>query len=171
MESNKIAKALGATAFVTSAGFLLWLYGPPSPYFGWDVLLKTHPGINNRPSLRERMRLRYTAAKVSPLYRRIGPYVVSSGYRGVDLENAVTGWYRSTDRPSPHAGWAIDIVPTSMTIDEWWDRYMASVLSGETPRPYQGINERDHVHLDYRVDATGGQLLSEPTEGNYVVVG
>lgn len=159
-ESNTLITVLGVATIASAAAFALWLYGPLSPYFTWADVLKTHTGVDNTPTLTERLRLRYAALQVSRLYRDIGPFVVTSGYRSAALEARVSGYQGE----SPHRGWSIDIVPTTMSMDAWWGKLIKNP-SGYSI--YQAINERDHIHIDVRYGKPSVGLFSEPTEGVY----
>lgn len=159
-ESNTLITVLGVATIASAAAFALWLYGPLSPYFTWADVLKTHEGVDNNPSLTERLRLRYAALQLTRLYRDIGPFVVTSGYRSAALEARVSGYQGE----SPHRGWSLDIVPTTMSMDSWFNKL---VKNGSGYSIYQAINERNHIHIDVRYGKQSIGFFLEPTEGKY----
>lgn len=74
-------------------------------------------GIDNAPKLGDLVRLRRLCdTLLEPLRDDVGPLIVTSGYRSVDLNTVVGGVADSAHR----YGCAADLVPTTATVEAAW---------------------------------------------------
>ena len=133
----------------------LWWFRGPSPHFTWNELAATDTGLTNWPiSAHARMWLtRLAWGVLEPLRREYGPIIITSGYRTLEVNEAVGG---STNSQHMSLGnWAAaDLYPSSgvsgYAVAEWLyenqkDLPLDQVIIYATP---------GHVHVstggDYR---------------------
>jgi len=131
-----------------------WAFRQPGRYFTWSELTTTNTGIENRPSLLDRIRLIIMARQVlDPIREVAGPLTVTSGFRSPAVNDAVDGaggYCHGGPGCSQHTvGYGVDLVPQNMTSSE-----LASLIrsggAGNLPL-YQviGYATTSHLHLGF----------------------
>lgn len=93
-----------------------------STHFTLRDLTQTSTGIANLPTATELPLLRKLASVLDILKEKVGPFRIASGYRSPLVNAAVGG--SSTSRHM--AGDAVDIVPLTMTAEEYWSKIIAN---------------------------------------------
>ena len=71
---------------------LWWVLRRPSPNFSWAELTTTGTGLDNTPTLEDRIRLILLARRVlEPMRAAFGPLIVNSAFRSPSVNDAVSG--------------------------------------------------------------------------------
>ena len=132
---------------------LWWLLRQPSPNFTWDELTQTETGLDNTPSLEDRIRLIYLARRVlQPLRDQFGALLTTSAYRSEIVNEAVGGAPRSF----PRAGLGWD----GYSLEGWTNEDMATWLYGQTDLPLAEViveEHTGHLHLAADIDGSPGE--------------
>jgi zinc D-Ala-D-Ala carboxypeptidase len=124
-----------------------------SPHFTLEEMIKSQAGdragIDNMPSPLHREKLRALCTKVlEPIRERFGPVIITSGYRGPELNRMVGG-----ASSSQHClGEAADIEVPGMSngdLARWIEKHLEyDQLILECYKP--GIPDSGWVHVSYR---------------------
>lgn len=100
-----------------------------SKYWTLADLTKTSTGLDNMPPEAEYKNLKWLARTLDDLYDQIGPFNILSAFRTHAVQEALAdaGEPASTSRKSFHeAGMAVDIYPTTMSLEEYFGKIAAS---------------------------------------------
>ena len=140
--------SLGLLAAGAGLG-LWWLLRQPSPDFSWEELTTTSTGLDNDPSIEDRIRLIYLARRVlQPLRDEFGPLLTTSAYRSEAVNTAVGGSPTSYHRAG--LGW------DGYSTQGWENTTMATWLYSQTDLPLaEVIVERHTGHLHLAADLDG----------------
>lgn len=95
-----------------------------SRHFSFAQLTATRTGISNVPDDEAILNLLALGAVLDALYEEIGTFTVDSAYRSRDVNRAVGG----SDTSLHSLGSAADIIPHTMSIDEFFKRILRSPL-------------------------------------------
>lgn len=153
--------------------------------FSYSVadLSPTKTGLPNLPeegSL-ELRNLGWTAEMLEALKYDVGPFDVISAFRTHEVQNALTyaGEPTNPDRKSFHeAGLAVDIFPTTMTLETFYGKLAALVGSPENPGAWFGrLSEiaykpkQNSIHLALAVEGSRQNVfLSLNSIGKYAAL-
>lgn len=140
-------RALGIVAAGAGLG-LWWLLRRPSEHFTWAELTATSTGLDNTPSLEDRIRLIYLARRVlEPLRAASGALRTSSAYRSAATNAAVGGVETSFHRSG--LGW-------DGYSDDWSNADLAEYLYSRTDLPLAEVIVEEHTgHLHVAADLDG----------------
>tara|TARA_Y100001938_G_scaffold31950_1_gene43667 strand:- start:2198 stop:2716 length:519 start_codon:yes stop_codon:yes gene_type:complete len=162
-------RTLGLLAAGAGIG-LWWLLRRPSENFTWDELTQTSTGLDNTPSIEDRIRLIYLARQVlQPLRDAAGPLRVTSAFRSKAVNSAVSGAVDSAGNCTSYhcKGLAADLYN-----DDWTHEELATYLYSRTDLPLaEVIVERHtgHLHLAADLDGAPGKrkFLETPDGATY----
>ena len=160
-EENTTALAL----FAGGAGIgLWWLLRKPSPHFTWEELTTTSTGLDNTPSLEDRIRGIYLARRVlEPRREAAGPLLISSGFRGPEVNAAVGGAEKSFHRRFL----AVDLY----SQEGWTNEDLATYLYSREDLPLAEViveEHTGHLHIAADIDgAPGGRKFLSYDGSNY----
>jgi hypothetical protein len=146
--SRNDTPTLGLVAAGAGIG-LWWLLRQPSPHFTWAELTTTSTGLDNTPSLEDRIRLIYLARRVlEPLRAAVGPLITSSSYRSEILNQAVNGSPTSYHRLG--LGW------DGYSTEGYDNAELAAYLYGREDLPLAEVIVEEHTgHLHIAADIDG----------------
>jgi len=143
-------KTLALALAMGGAGLgVYWLLRQPSPHFTWEELTKTSTGLDNSPSLEDRLRIIYLARRVlEPLREASGALLTTSAYRSETVNNAVGGAELSFHR----RGLAWD----GYSLEGWTNADLAEYLYSRTDLPLAEVIVEEHTgHLHLAADIDG----------------
>ncbi len=141
-------KTIGLVAAGAGLG-LWWLLRRPSPHFSWAELTVTNTGLDNTPTLEDRIRLIYLARKVlEPLREAAGPLLTTSAYRSKTVNDAVGGATYSTHLAG--LGW------DGYSQEGWTNSDLATYLYSREDLPLAEVIVEEHTgHLHIAADIDG----------------
>ncbi len=148
MAEHENTTALAAVAAGAGLG-LWWLLRRPAPNFTWEELTTTSTGLDNTPTLEDRIRGIYLARRVlEPLRKAAGPLLVSSGFRGPQVNAAVGGAEKSYHRRMV----AVDLY----SQEGWTNEDLATYLYSREDLPLAEVIVEEHTgHLHIAADLDG----------------
>lgn len=98
-------------------------------HFTLGDLIKTGYNVNNTPNNTNMIdTLRSSGPILDWIYDNIGPFKIVSGYRSSALQSALRGGGlpTSSGKSFHELGLAYDIVPTTMNLEKFWEKMIAS---------------------------------------------
>ena len=148
MAEHENTTALAAVAAGAGLG-LWWLLRRPAPNFTWEELTTTSTGLDNTPTLEDRIRLIYLARRVlQPLRTAAGPLRTTSAYRSQSVNDAVGGAALSFHRRG--LGW------DGYSAEGWTNEDLATYLYSREDLPLAEVIVEEHTgHLHIAADLDG----------------
>lgn len=149
MDDNQ---AIGLVAAGAGLG-LWWLLRRPSEHFTWAELTATSTGLDNTPTLEDRIRMIFAARKVlEPLREAAGALYVTSGFRSQAVNSASNGASQSFHLK----GLGFDLYS-----QEWSGEELAAYLYGRTDLPIAEVivypdSPSGRIHVAADLDGAPG---------------
>lgn len=141
-----------------------------SRYFSLGDLTQTNTGLDNTPNEAEYKNVRWLASTLDDLYDSVGPFNVISAFRSSAVQQALkeSGAPTGTGKKSFHeAGMAADLYPTTMSLDEFFGKILASdwvhALGEISIKPSQNA-----IHISLPTTTTVGKVMTLNELGQYV---
>lgn len=157
-------RAIGMVAAGAGLG-LWWLLRRPSEHFTWAELTTTSTGLDNTPTLEDRIRMIYAARKVlEPLRAAAGALYVTSGFRSPAVNTASDGAAKSFHL----SGLGFDLYSQT-----WSGEELAAYLYGRTDLPIAEVvvypnSPSGRIHVAADLDgAPGDREFMSYDAGNY----
>lgn len=137
-----------------------------SRYFTLEELTRSATaasrGIDNTPDTFSQGNLAALALLLDSIYDQIGPFRISSGYRSPALNAAIGG----ADASLHMRGMAADIIPDSMTAEQFFWKLALSPLRNSCGEIINEANEKGVVHISLPYESGTG-ILKYLSGGSY----
>ena len=139
-----------------------------SKYFTLAMLTATSTGQANTPSSAIITKLQQGASLLDQLYDTIGPFRIESAFRSQATQDALRdGGNTQAVATSLHStGEAFDIIPTTMTVGEYYFKIVANPVLASKFGAFAIKNTV--IHLDTKTSTRQAVALKVQPDGQYV---